>query len=194
MRNQQDAIHEARFADIRDPTIDDDTRIKNLVDPLSWTLAPENPAECRQIQQVTLIGAGNEADVGHHEQDEDFDERYRVLVVFRGPQDMADHHRPDDPQDRPDRSPDEALERRRSQPALEVDDGKRPDKAEPNRGKAAEPKRLHDESSAGERYRKDRPNHNDVQHITLLLLDLNIQFGLGCRRSIRSFGFHASRL
>ncbi len=65
VRNDQDAIQESCFADICNPSIDDDAGIENLVCLLRWPLTAENSAKGRKIQQVALVRAYNQPNVRH---------------------------------------------------------------------------------------------------------------------------------
>ena len=56
------------FADVCDAAIDDDAGVENLVDLLDRTLSAKDTAERRQIEEVSLVGANHQADVGHQEQ------------------------------------------------------------------------------------------------------------------------------
>src|SRR5579862_6087540 len=67
-------------SDIGDASVDDDAGVENLVAFLALLLTAEDAAEGGQVQQVSLIGADDEADVGHEQHDQDLQEALGVAL------------------------------------------------------------------------------------------------------------------
>ena len=70
LRRHDHAVEEAGFGDVRDPAVDDDAGVENLVALLRLLFAAEDAAEGRQVQQVALVGAHDQSDVGHQQHDQ----------------------------------------------------------------------------------------------------------------------------
>src|SRR5262249_13025428 len=119
LRDHDDAIEEARLRDIGDAAVDDDRRIENLERLFRSLLAAEDPAERGEIQHVALLGADDESDVGHQEQQQDLQKR-----LGRG---LGEHERKDIranyAEHRPERCADQALQADLFQADFEKDDG-----------------------------------------------------------------------
>ena len=65
MRNHENAVQKTRLADIGNPAVNDDARIENLVGLLRRTLAAENSAKSRKIQQIAFVRTNDQSDVRH---------------------------------------------------------------------------------------------------------------------------------
>ena len=78
MRSHDNAVEKAGFGDVGDPAVNNDAGIEDLIAFLALLFAAEDPAQRRQIQQVALIGAHDESDVGHQEHYQDLEETLRV--------------------------------------------------------------------------------------------------------------------
>ena len=69
LRDDDDAVEEAGLGDVGDAAVDDDAGVENLVALLALLLAAEDAAQRRQVQQVALVGADDQSDVGHEQHD-----------------------------------------------------------------------------------------------------------------------------
>ena len=74
LRDHDDAVEEAGFGDVGDAAVDDDAGVEDLVALLALLFAAEDAAQRRQVQQVALVGADHQADVGHDHHDHDLQE------------------------------------------------------------------------------------------------------------------------
>src|SRR5205814_7058105 len=94
VRDDESAIEESRFADIRNSPVDHDARVEYLVRLLWWTLTPEQAAHRGKVQHIALVRPHNKSDVGHEEEDEELDKRERIRVENRIREHVADQHCP----------------------------------------------------------------------------------------------------
>src|SRR5262249_7798772 len=65
MRNDQTSVKKSGLTNIRDSSVNDDTRIENLVRLFGRPLAAKDPAHSRKIQHVAFIGADYQTDIRH---------------------------------------------------------------------------------------------------------------------------------
>ena len=70
LRGHDDAVQEAGLGDVGDAAVDDDAGVENLIDALALLLAAEDAAQRRQVEQVALVGADDQADVSHQQHDQ----------------------------------------------------------------------------------------------------------------------------
>ena len=65
LRGDDNAVEEAGLGNVGNAPVNDDAGVENLVAFLALLLATKDPAERRQIQQISLVGPNDEAHVGH---------------------------------------------------------------------------------------------------------------------------------
>ena len=107
LRDQQDAVEEVRFADVRDAPVDDHAGIEHLGHAPGAALAAEQASQGLQIQHVALVRADDQADIGHHQEQPDVQERPRALRNGGARQNQAHQIRAQDAEDRAHRRADQ---------------------------------------------------------------------------------------
>ncbi len=77
--DEQDAVEEMGFADVGDAAVNDDAGVENLRHPPRAPLAAKQAAEGLQVEHVPLVGADDQADVGHDQKEGHIQERARAF-------------------------------------------------------------------------------------------------------------------
>ena len=86
-------------------------------------LAAEDAAQRRQVQQVALAGADDQADVGHHQHDEELQKALGRTCADAVADDQAEEVGADDAEDAADDRADQPLQADLAQAYLKQDDG-----------------------------------------------------------------------
>src|SRR5689334_10382657 len=79
LRHNQHALEKVRFANIRDPAVDDDAGVQDFRLGASFLHVAKEAAQGLQIQHVPFAGAENQANVSHHKKNADIQKRPRIL-------------------------------------------------------------------------------------------------------------------
>ena len=102
LRGHDDAIEETGFGDVRDPAVDDDASIQNLVAFPRLLLASE--------EEISLVRAHDQAHVGHQEHHQDLQETLGVALGNAVADDQREQVSADNSENAADGSADQALE------------------------------------------------------------------------------------
>ena len=79
LRNDESAVDELGFGNVRHTAVNDHAGIEKLAGVARAAFAAEDAAEGLQVEHVAFIGAEYEADVSHHEKRGERAERARAL-------------------------------------------------------------------------------------------------------------------
>ncbi len=129
LRNHDDAVEESGLGDVGDAAVDDDAGIENLVALLALLLAAEDAAQRRQVQQVALVRAHDQADVGHQQHDQDLQEALGVSRSKAVANHQSEQVGAEDAEDAADGSANQPLQTDQPQPPFEQYDGQADDHA-----------------------------------------------------------------
>ena len=110
LRGHDDAIEETGFGDVRDPAVDDDAGIQNLVAFPRLLLASKDATQRRQVQEISLVRAHDQAHVGHQEHHQDLQETLGVALGNAVADDQREQVSADNSENAADGSADQALE------------------------------------------------------------------------------------
>ena len=113
------AIQEARLGDVRDPAVDDDAGVEDLVALLGLLLAAEDAAQRSQVQQVAFTGAHHQTDVGHQQHQKELQKTLGRPGLQAVADDQAKEIRADDAEDAADHCSDQPLQAHLAQANLE---------------------------------------------------------------------------
>ena len=122
LRDDKDAVHKTGLADIRNAPVDDDAGIQDLVILSGLALTAEQSAQRRKVEEVTLVGAQDQADVSHEQQQGHLEERKHAPVDRGEVEQVAHHESAENSQDGSHRGPDQALQAGLLKPNLEKDE------------------------------------------------------------------------
>jgi len=125
VRNHENPVKETGFANIRDPAVDHNAGVENLVRLLGRPFSSKDAAKRRQIQQVPFIRPYHQPNVSHQEKDKELDKGERAGVENGIRQHVADERRSDNTHDRADCGANETLQGCSLESVLEVDDAGR---------------------------------------------------------------------
>src|SRR5713226_1803136 len=67
LRSYDDAVEKTGFGDVRDPAVNNDAGIEDLVAFLALPLASKDASQSGQVEQVAVVGADHQADVCHEQ-------------------------------------------------------------------------------------------------------------------------------
>src|SRR5208282_3444241 len=73
-----DAVQEAGFGNVGDAPVDDHTGVEDLVTLLALLFAAKNSTQRRQVQQVALAGAYDQAHISHQQHYQNLQETLRA--------------------------------------------------------------------------------------------------------------------
>ena len=119
LRNHDDAVEEAGLGDVGDAAVDDDAGIEDLVALLGLLLAAEDSAQRRQVEQVALAGAHDQAHIGHQQHQEELQEALGWPGLQAVADDQAEQVSADDAEDAADDGADQPLQAHLAQTNLE---------------------------------------------------------------------------
>src|SRR5581483_3805877 len=122
LRGDDDSIEEAGLSDVSDTAIDDHAGIENFVALFPLLLAPEDPSQCRQVQQIAFVGPDDQTNVGHQQHDKDLKEALGMSLGNAAADDEGEKIRPADAEDTSDGRSDEPLQADRAQLPFEQND------------------------------------------------------------------------
>ncbi len=93
------AVDEARLGDVGNAAVDDDAGVQHLGAAAGWPVAGEDIAQRRGVEQIALVGAHQQAHIGHEHQHEDLQHRRGGTGQRRGAKHEAEQRRAEDAQD-----------------------------------------------------------------------------------------------
>src|SRR5207248_3825739 len=123
LRKHNDAVEEAGFSDVGDATVNDDAGIQNFVALAALLLAAEYTSQRRQIQQVTFVGAHDQANIGHQHHDKQLQKMLGVAIRNAAVDDQAEQVGAEDSGDAANHCADQALEADAMQARFKQDHG-----------------------------------------------------------------------
>ena len=122
LRGHDNAVEEPGLGNVGDAAVDNDAGVEDLVTLLALLLAAKDATQSRQVEQVALVGAHDQAHIGHQQHHQDLQEALGVA----GRHAAANHQRKQigaaDAEDAPDGRADQPLQAHRSKLPFEQDD------------------------------------------------------------------------
>ena len=110
LRQHDHAIQKACLGDVRNPAVNNDAGVENLVALLRLLLAAEDATQRSQVQQVAFAGAHHKADVGHQQHQEELQKTLGRTGLQAVADNKAEEVRADDAQNAADHSSDQPLQ------------------------------------------------------------------------------------
>ena len=123
LRDDDEAVEESGFGDVGDAAVDDNAGIENFKALLARLFASEDAAEGGQVEQIALVGADGQSDIGHDHHNHDLEETLNRTGRDAVANNEGEEIGTDDTENAADGCADQPLQTHHAQPPLEDNDG-----------------------------------------------------------------------